>query len=297
MKRWILFLLVNILIISTLSIIAGLLGIEPYLTSYGLNYQSLMVFCLFWGMGGAFISLLLSKTMAKWMMGVKIIDGRGPHQNLVMMVHHLAKKAGLDVMPEVGIYQSPDVNAFATGPSKNRSLVAVSSGLLQHMDQSEVEGVLAHEIGHVANGDMVTMTLIQGIINAFVMFLSRVVAFALSSAMRRDDGERSSSGGMLQFGLIFVFQWIFGLMAMPIVAWFSRQREFRADRSGAKLAGREKMVAALEKLKRAYPITAQIKTEQSMQTLQISSRSDVMKWFATHPPLDERIAALKRGQV
>ncbi|HAR43341.1 MAG TPA: protease HtpX, partial [Bdellovibrionales bacterium] len=186
-KRISLFLLVNFLVIITISVILKLLGIQPYLTAYGIDYGNLMAFCLVWGMGGAFISLALSRIIAKFAMGVKVIapDTHDPAlQDLVQMVHQLAKSAGLPAMPEVGIYNSPEVNAFATGPTKSRALVAVSTGLLQRMHRAEVEGVLGHEIAHVANGDMVTMTLIQGVVNAFVMFLARAIAFALAQAMR-----------------------------------------------------------------------------------------------------------------
>jgi len=181
------FLAVNVLVMVTISLILNVLGVKPYLTPYGLDYQSLMIFCLVWGMGGAFISLAPSRVMEKWMMGVKVIspDTRDPDQReLLQMVHVLARAAHLSAMPQVGIYESHEVNAFATGPTKSRSLVAVSSGLLQCMKQAEVNGVLAHEVAHIANGDMVTMTLIQGVVNAFVMFLARVIAFAFTMAGR-----------------------------------------------------------------------------------------------------------------
>ncbi len=300
MKRWVLFFLINILIMVTLSIVASILGIGQYGGAYGLNYQSLMIFCLFWGMGGAFISLLLSKFMAKMFMRVQIVEERGPYSQLVSMVHRLARKGGIEKMPEVGVYESPDVNAFATGATKNSALVAVSTGLLQRMSQDEVEGVLGHEITHITNGDMVTMTLVQGVVNAFVMFLSRVAAFALSNALRgdRDDNRRSSfGGGIMQLIMIHVFEILFGLMALPIVAWFSRAREFRADAGGARLAGKEKMIAALQRLKQTYPITAEVDNASSgMQTLQISSKSKLFKWISTHPDLDRRISALQKNE-
>src|SRR3954453_14499350 len=186
-KRIFLFLALNFLVIMTISILLRLFGIGPYITAYGIDYATLFKFCLVWGMGGAFISLALSRIMAKWMMGVHVIDPqtRDPDlQQLLQTVYQLARGAHLSVMPEVGIYDSPEVNAFATGPTKSRALVAVSSGLLSRMNQNEMEGVLGHEISHVANGDMVTMTLLQGVVNAFAMFLSPALAFAISQAMR-----------------------------------------------------------------------------------------------------------------
>jgi heat shock protein HtpX len=284
----------------TVSIVFSLLGVRPYLNAYGIDYQSLMVFCLVWGMGGAFVSLALSRVMAKWMMGVKLIDPqtRDPQlAELVQTVYHLAKAAGLPKMPQVGIYDSPDVNAFATGPTRSRALVAVSSGLLGRMRQSEIEGVLGHEITHVANGDMVTLTLIQGIVNAFVMFLARVLAFAISQAMR-DRNERSSGGSYLvQSLLTIVFQILFTILGSMVVMAFSRWREFRADAGGARLAGREKMIAALQSLKRVYEPSLEVSAgqPQTVQTLKISGKQGggVSMLFASHPSLDERIARLE----
>ncbi|MFA6004528.1 MAG: protease HtpX [Elusimicrobiota bacterium] len=290
LKRIFLFMAVNVLILVTLSITLNLLGVRPYLTHQGIDYQALMMFCLVWGMGGAFISLGLSRIMAKWMMGVQVIDpngARGEQAALVALVHRLAQSARLPAMPEVGVYDSPEVNAFATGPTKSRALVAVSSGLLRTMDDDEVEGVLAHEISHVANGDMVTMTLVQGIINAFVMFLARVIAFALSRSSR--DGERSSVPNYL---VIMLLEIVLSILGMIVVAYFSRHREFRADAGSASLAGREKMIAALEKLQRLHaPIDDR---QKSLATLKISGRSGgFFALMSTHPPLEARIAALK----
>jgi heat shock protein HtpX len=182
-KRVFLFLMVNILIVTTISVVMSLLGVQPYLDAKGINYQSLLFFCLIWGFGGAFISLALSKVIAKWTMGVQIIDRNTQDyrlRHLVERVHRLSENAGIGKMPEVGIYESPEINAFATGPSKNNSLVAVSTGLLHNMNESELDGVLAHEVAHIANGDMVTMTLVQGVVNAFVMSLARVAGFFIS---------------------------------------------------------------------------------------------------------------------
>lgn len=301
-KRIFLFAAVNILVMVTISLILNLLGVKPYLTSRGLDYQSLMIFCLVWGMGGAFISLGLSRIMAKWMMGVKVItpDVRDPAlQGLVERVHSLARAANLPKMPEVGIYESPDINAFATGPSKSRSLVAVSTGLLHSMNRSEADGVLGHEVAHIANGDMVTMTLIQGIVNAFAMFLARILAYAIAQVIggsRSEDGEGSSEGisGLAYFGIQFFLEIVFMILGSIVVAWFSRLREYRADQGGAKLAGREKMIAALEALRRNTQMLEGNTASASVQTLQISSRgSGIFRLFSTHPSLEDRIARLR----
>ena len=299
LKRVLIFFAVSLLISITVSFIFSALGIGHYITAGGIQYGSLMAFCLVWGMAGSFISLLMSKQIAKWTMGVQIVTLEGPHRNIVDKVHRLSRRAGLTEMPEVGIYQSPEVNAFATGRSKNSSLVAVSTGLLSKMDDVEVEGVLAHEVAHIANGDMVTMTLVQGVVNAFVMFLSRVVAFAVSQAMRGDKDDDRPTSPWVMMGLTMVFDIIFGILAAPIVAWFSRYREFRADIGGANLAGKEKMIAALESLQRAYPQMLiendADKPNPNFRSMQISSKTGVMALFATHPPLDVRIAALKKS--
>jgi len=270
-------------------------GIGHYMTSVGLNYGALLMFCLIWGMAGSLISLMLSKIMAKWMMGVKIITLDGPHRDLVNTVHKLATRAGLTKMPEVGIYEEDEVNAFATGPSRNNSLVAVSSGLLNRMNNSEIEGVLAHEIAHIANGDMITMALVQGVVNAFVMFLSRVVAFLIDQVMRGDKEESNGLSPLVHIFLVMVLDIIFGILASPVVAWFSRHREFRADKGGADLAGKEKMIMALESLKRVYPQLVEVKNESNTQyrSMQISSKKSRLALFSTHPPLDDRIIALR----
>lgn len=296
-KRIFLFLAVNFLVMITLSIVLNLLGIRPYLTAYGIDYNALLGFCLVWGMGGALISLAMSRVMAKWMMGVQVIDPNTSDptlQNLVQTVHQLARGAHLPVMPEVGIYDSPEVNAFATGPTKSRSLVAVSTGLLNRMSQQQVEGVLGHEVAHIANGDMVTMTLIQGIVNAFVMFLSRAIAFAITQAMQRDRDEREGGMSYGVFYLVsFVLEIIFMILGSIVVAWFSRYREFRADQGGARLAGRANMIGALEALRRTYELVDPT-AQPAVQALKISTRpSGWMKLFSTHPPLEERIARLQ----
>ncbi len=295
MKRVFLFLMVNILVVGTISIVLSILGVQPYLTSAGINYSSLMAFCLVWGFGGAFISLAISRMMAKWTMGVKVLDPNSQEPTerwLLDTVTQMARAAGLPKTPEVGIYESPDLNAFATGPTRSRALVAVSTGLLQRMNRQQVEGVIGHEVAHVANGDMVTMTLIQGVVNAFVMFLARVIAFALQQAMRSNDDDRRSGGFMYSI-TVFVLEMVFMVLGTIVVAWFSRQREFRADAGGARLAGREAMTDAL----RALGANSRLPSEGSpaMAALKISSEggSSWKAWFSTHPPLEERIARLQ----
>jgi len=251
------------------------------------------VFCLIWGLGGAFISLALSRVMAKWMMGVQIIPENAPQPELrwlVETVHHLSRKSGLTTMPEVGIYDSPEVNAFATGPSRNRALVAVSSGLLSRMDRNQAAGVLAHEVAHVVNGDMVTMTLIQGVVNAFVMFIARVIAFAVSMQVREE------SRYMVQFMVTIVLQILLSILGMIVVAYFSRIREYRADRGGADLAGRDSMVSALQALQNTTALVTAGEEHASLATLKISGkRGGFAALFSTHPPLEDRIRRLQTG--
>jgi len=306
-KRFFLFIAVNLLVMLTLTIVFQIvLHIFPQLggrrgTEGWLRY--LAVFSLIMGMGGAFISLALSRVMAKWMMGVQVIDPRtnDPElRELVRMVHGYAQRAGLPAMPEVGIYDSPDVNAFATGPSKSRSLVAVSTGLLQQMNRTETEGVIAHEVAHIANGDMVTMTLVQGIINAFVIFLSRVLAFVAAQALagsRSSEDDRPGIGqALIEFVLVIVFEILFTMLGAIVVAWFSRKRELRADAGGMLLAGKAQMVGALRALQRIYdPQLASEGATTGIQALKISGKSGgFLALFSTHPPLEERIAHLER---
>ncbi len=295
-KRIFLFFAINLLVMVTISAVLKIFNVQPYLSAAGIDYQSLMAFCLIWGMGGAFISLALSRIIAKWSMGVKVIDGTVRDmelQGLVQRVHNLARAAGLSTMPEVGIYESPEVNAFATGPTKSRSLVAVSTGLLRTMNRSEADGVLGHEIAHIANGDMVTMTLIQGIVNAFAMFLARAIAFAISQATSRGDDEEGGFSTGTYFVTQFILEIVFMILGSLIVAWFSRWREFRADRGGANLAGRDKMIAALQALQRNYD-AIDPHGAPAAQTLKISNRgSGIFRFFSTHPPLEDRIARLR----
>ncbi len=304
-KRIFLFMVVNLLVVFTVTTILSVLGVPYYFSrgaaAYGasLNYSSLAIFCLVWGMVGSFISLALSRVMAKFMMGVEVIDpnASGAEGDLVRMVHNLARAARLPAMPQVGIYDSPEINAFATGPTKSRALVAVSSGLLQRMNREEMEAVLGHEITHIANGDMVTLALLQGVINAFVMFISRVIAFAISQALSssRDNDHESRSSPMLTYVITMVLEIILGFVGMMIVAYFSRKREFRADAGGATLAGRQKMIQALQSLQRS---TLLIDTDHSsLATFKISGKSSGF-WalFATHPPLEDRIQRLQMGR-
>jgi heat shock protein HtpX len=298
-RRIMLFMVTNVLILVTISIVTSLLGVNKYLTGTGLNLPMLLAFCAIWGMGGAFISLLLSKSMAKWFMGVKVIDPDAPgdYRDLVARVHRLAEKAGLDKMPEVAYYESPEVNAFATGPSRRNSLVAVSTGLLAAMDRSEVDGVLAHEVAHIANGDMVTMTLIQGVVNAFVMFFARIIAFAIGQFLRGRDDEGPGLSGIAQMLVTIVLEIFFSILGSIVVAWFSRWREYRADTGGAKFAGRSSMIAALEKLRKTVDRANEPETAKAMMSLKISGRpSGFMALFSTHPPLEQRIEALKNSR-
>ncbi|MCC7243976.1 MAG: protease HtpX [Acidobacteria bacterium] len=285
MKRIALFLATNLVIIATLTVILSVLGIDRY----G-SLQGMFVFCLVWGMGGAFISLQMSRFIAKQAMGVRLVDGRTGQPDLdwtYSTIRQLTDRAGLP-MPEVGFYESPEVNAFATGPSKSRSLVAVSTGLLRTMSRDEVEGVLAHEVSHIQNGDMVTMTLIQGVVNAFVMFFARVIAGILRNA----TDERMS--GMVYFMIVMVLQMVLGIFGMMIVAWFSRAREFRADAGAGTLAGRGKMIAALQRLQQN---TRTIETgHPALATMKISGARSWMALLTTHPPLEDRIAALQNAR-
>jgi heat shock protein HtpX len=292
MKRIILFVLTNVAIMIMLSIVFSLLGFTGYLTADGLNYSALMVFSLIWGFGGAMISLAISRWMAKMAMGVQLVDGRTGQSELDWMyqtVEQLTRKAGLP-MPEVGVYESAEVNAFATGPSKSRSLVAVSSGLLRSMRREEVEGVLAHEISHIQNGDMVTMTLIQGVVNAFSIFFSRVIA----NIIRQLVDERIS--GLVFFVATIVFDIVFSLLGMVVVAWFSRAREFRADAGAATLSSRGNMIAALQRL---AANKQRVDTSQpQLATMKIHGvRSGFFALISTHPPLEARIAALQQPQL
>jgi heat shock protein HtpX len=290
MKRIFLFVATNLAIMITLSIVLGLLGVTGYITVDGLNYTALMVFSLVWGFGGALISLAMSRWMAKTAMGVQLVDGRTGQAELDWLhdtVAQLARKANLP-MPQVGIYDSPEVNAFATGPSKSRSLVAVSSGLLRSMRREEVEGVLAHEVSHIQNGDMVTMTLIQGVVNAFVIFFARIIA----NVIRQAVDERISH--LVFFVTTLVLDIALGILGMMVVAWFSRAREFRADAGAATLSSRGNMIAALQRLAANKSLVDE--SQPQLATMKISGKK-AFALMSTHPPLEERIAALQRPQL
>lgn len=293
MKRILLFLATNIAIVATVSLILSLLGIGGYLGPDGqLLIGPLAVFCLIWGMVGSFISLAISRWVAKRMMGVQLVDGRTGNDHLDWLhntVASLAQRAGLP-MPEVGVYPSPEVNAFATGPSKKRSLVAVSTGMFERMPRPEIEAVLAHEVSHIKNGDMVTMALIQGVVNAFVMFFARIVAWVVVSAIKSEKG-----GHLIYMLVVFACEIVFGILGSTITAWFSRRREFRADAGAADLAGTGGMVAALRRLMATEQLVDG--SQKALAAFKISGRSRWLAAFSTHPPLAERIAALEsRGR-
>lgn len=291
MQRIILFLLTNLAIMLVLSVTLSIL-----MTVFGIDRQGLggllLLACVF-GFGGAFISLLMSKWMAKRSVGAYVITQ--PKNNtekwLLDTVKRYAKKANIG-MPEVALYQSPDMNAFATGANKNNALVAISTGLLENMNQAEAEAVIGHEISHVANGDMVTLTLVQGVVNTFVIFLARVIAGAINNATRSNNNQGGGLGGIAYFAIVFALEMILGVLASMIVAAFSRKREFRADIGGAQLASKSAMIAALEKLKRSQ----ESQLEGSMMAFGINNKSKLISLFASHPPLDKRIEALKNAR-
>lgn len=289
MKRVFLFLTTNLAIVLVLSISMRLLGVEPYLNAQGLNLSSLLIFASMFGFGGAFISLALSKWMAKRSVGAVVIEKprNATEQWIMSTVKHQAQLANI-VMPEIAIWDSPEANAFATGMNKNKALVAVSTGLLKQMNQEEAEAVLAHEISHVANGDMVTLALIQGVVNTFVLFLSRVIGHTVDRVV-----FRSQSGHGPAFWItVIIADIILGILASIIVMWFSRRREFAADAGGARLASRNSMIAALTRLRQLHPQPLPDK----LASFGISGGDRVggiKRLFMTHPPLEERIAALQ----
>lgn len=290
MKRILLFALTNIAVLIVISVIVKLFGLDAYLAARGQNLTGLLVLSAAFGFGGAFISLALSKTMAKFGMGVKVIDT--PRNDierwLLDAVGAHAQRLGVG-MPEVGIFDSQMMNAFATGASRNRALVAVSTGLLRGMNRSEADAVLGHEMSHVANGDMVTLTLLQGVLNTFVIFLARVLGTVIDSALRGNSREQRGAGPFY-FLIVIVLQILFGILATLIVMGFSRRREFRADAGGAALAGRDNMIGALLELQRAH---GQALPGQ-FQAFGIQG-GRVSRLFMSHPPLEERIAALRAG--
>lgn len=289
MKRVFLFLATNLAVVLVLGIVLNIV-----FTAFGINRQSvsgLLVFSAIFGFGGALISLAMSKWIAKRSTGAMVIDNptTTTERWLISMVSAQAKKAGIG-MPEVAIYDSPDINAFATGMNRNNALVAVSSGLLNNMTEDEAEAVLAHEVSHIANGDMVTLTLIQGVVNTFVIFLARIIAGAISNATRGNNSGGSALGGFAYYGIVFVLEMVFGVLASIIVMWFSRQREYRADAGSAKLVGRQKMIAALTRLKSGRDS----QLDSTMMAFGISGKSAFSELFMSHPPLDKRIDVLRR---
>ncbi|OLS37227.1 protease HtpX [Bacillus sp. MRMR6] len=288
-KRIFYFLLTNVLVLLTISIIFSLIGGGNYINAQGgIEFGSLLIFSAVIGFSGAFISLAMSRWMAKKMMNVQVLKPEGHlsamERVIVEKVHRLSRAAGLTHMPEVGIYHSPEVNAFATGPSKKRSLVAVSSGMLQELDDDAIEGIIAHEVAHIANGDMVTMTLLQGVVNTFVVFLARIAAWIASRFVREEMAP------IVHFIAVIVFQIAFSILGSLVVFAYSRHREFHADRGGADLAGKDKMTHALKMLK-AYTNRINGGEQASIATLKINNQRK-SSLFSTHPDLDERIQRL-----
>jgi heat shock protein HtpX len=291
MKRIFLFLATNLAVMLVLSVAVRVLGLDQYLHAQGGNLGGLLAFAAVFGFGGAFISLAMSKWIAKRSMGVRIIEQptNATEQWLVATVRAHAEQAGIR-MPEVGIFDSPQPNAFATGARRNAALVAVSTGLLRHMRQNEVDAVLGHEIAHVANGDMVTLTLIQGVVNTFVIFLARIIGNLVDRAVFNNREGR----GPAYFVSVIVAELVLGVLASAIVMWFSRYREFRADAGGARLAGRQNMIAALERLQQAAdePLPAQMRAFG----IKGGKAAGLARLFTSHPPLQDRIAALRSAQ-
>lgn len=290
MKRIALFLLTNLAVMLILSTTASLLGVNKWMTSQGINFGSLLVFCALFGFGGAFISLLMSKPIAKWSTGARVIDGSEGSTEywLVSTVAQLASRAGIG-MPEVAVYEG-EPNAFATGASRNSALVAVSTGLLSAMERSQVEAVLAHEVGHVAENDMVTLTLIQGVVNTFVMFIARVVGYVVDRVILKNDEDEPGIGYTISVIVLDIF---FGVLATIIVAAFSRHREFRADAKATALMGnRQPMISALQTLALMQG-DGHSALPKNMQAFGIAGGGGLMALFATHPPLEARIAALR----
>jgi len=291
MLRVILFLGTNLAIMLVLSVVVSIFGIDRWAYSHtGMNLQGMLILCAVFGMGGAFISLAMSKTLAKMSVGAQVIaePRSADEQWLFNTVRHHAEAAGIG-MPEIAVYDAPDMNAFATGMSKDHALVAVSTGLLRSMNRDEVAAVLGHEITHVSNGDMVTLALIQGVLNTFVMFLARVIGGVVDGAMQGNRDGESRGGGIGYFLIVMLLQFVFGILATIIVMWFSRWREFRADAGGAKLGGRSGMISALRTLSGNHESTL----PKAFQAFGIADGGAVSRLFMSHPPIAERIAALQ----
>lgn len=294
MLRVLLFLATNLAVLLVAGIIMNLLGVQGMLDANGvnLNLGSLLIFCALFGFGGSFVSLLLSKWMAKRSTGTQIITQPATREEawLVQTVEQLARQAGIDT-PEVGIFPAQQANAFATGWNKNKALVAVSAGLLHRFKPEEVRAVLAHEIGHVANGDMVTLSLIQGVVNTFVMFFARIIGFVVDRVILKNE----RGYGIGYWVATIAAEMVLGILASTIVMAFSRWREYRADASGAQLAGRGAMIAALERLKADYGIPEEMPGELTAFCINVGWKKEAAKWFASHPPLEARIEALRNG--
>jgi heat shock protein HtpX len=288
MKRILLFVITNLAVMLVLGVVTNVLGLDRALAGSGFNVPAMLIMSAVVGFGGALFSLAISKWSAKMMTGARVIDtpANATERWFYDTVHQQAKAAGIG-MPEVAIYDAPDVNAFATGMSRNSALVAVSTGLLNSMTRDEAEAVLGHEVSHIANGDMVTLTLIQGVVNTFVFFLSRVVGFVVDRLILKNE----RGYGIGYWVATIAAQLVLGVLAQIIVMWFSRQREFRADSGGAKLAGRGKMVAALQRLQAVHEVQTSLPTQ--MKAFGISGANGLSRLFMTHPPLEERIAALR----
>jgi len=301
LKRFGYFIITGILVAITVQFVVGFIGqfFGINLTSGG--YAGLFTLCLIYGMVGSFVSLQLSRWMAKRFHGVKLVETNttnSTERNLIDKVYRIARGAGMDVMPEVGYYESADVNAFATGPSKKRSLIAVSTGLLHNMSEVEQEGVLAHEIAHIVNGDMVTLTLIQGVVNAFAMFIAQIITMAVMNALRSKDNDRPGFGDFMLRQMIYnVVAIVFTILGSIIVNYFSRRREFRADAGGARYSSPDKMTAALLKLQKMHllpPVKEEKEGADKLAAMKIFGKSSGFSTlFMTHPPLEERIAALR----
>ncbi len=298
MMRIGLFLLTNFAVMLVIAFITKIFGIDARLARNGINYQYLLVVSLVAGFLGSFISLALSKFMAKMAYSIQTVDPENPRTEderwLVKTVQQLTHDANIP-MPELGVYESPEVNAFATGPTKRNSIVAVSSALLSRMSRRETQGVLAHEISHIANGDMVTMVLLQGVLNTFVIFLSRVAGFFIDAALSKGRDENRGGVGMGYYLAVFVCEIVFSILASIIAMWFSRFREYRADAGAAKLCGKQPIIEGLEKLKSIMEGGAIVDDRaQSITAFKISGAPKMLALFSTHPPLEERIEALKR---
>jgi heat shock protein HtpX len=289
MKRIMLFILTNLLVMLTITIIMSVFGVGSYIKDGGIDLTQLLIFSAIVGFTGEFISLAMSRWMAKRMMNVQVLKPEGNlsqgEREIVEMVHRLSRAAGLMHMPEVGIYESHEVNAFATGPSKKRSLVAVSSGMLEELDARAIEGIIGHEVAHIANGDMVTMTLLQGVVNTFVVFLSRLAAWAVSRLVKEELAF------IVHIIAVIVFQIAFSILGSLVVLAYSRHREFHADKGGADLAGKDKMIHALQMLQR-YTDRMKGDKQTAISTFKISGRKR-MPLFSTHPDLGERIQRLQ----